>query len=80
MLHVTAVTCVGPTTLHVVFDDGSERRVELEGELWGEVFKPLRDPAFFRQAAVDPETGTVQWPNGADFAPEFLHRVGTKPG
>lgn len=77
MLHVTAVRCVGPTSLHVAFDDGSERRVDLEAELWGEVFEPLRDPAFFRQGAVDPETGTVRWPNGADFAPEFLHGVGT---
>ena len=46
------------------------------GELWGEVFEPLRDPEFFLQASVNAETGTVEWPNGADVAPGFLHERG----
>jgi hypothetical protein len=45
--------------------------------LWGGVFEPLKDPEFFRRVAVNPETRTVEWPNGADFAPEFLHARGT---
>lgn len=40
----------------------------------GEVFEPLKDPAFFRRVRLNPETGTVEWPNGADLAPEFLYR------
>lgn len=80
MLKLTAVSCVGPATLRVTFDDGSEKRVDLAGELWGEVFEPLRDPDFFRQARLNPETGTVEWPNGADLAPEFLHRKGQDIG
>ena len=43
---------------------------DLADELWGEVFEPLRDPAFFGRFTVD---HTLVWPNGADFAPEFLH-------
>jgi|GEM_PF-4879803 len=35
--------------------------------------EPLRDPSFFGQVAVDPETHTVVWPNGADMAPDALH-------
>ena len=38
--------------------------------------EPLKDPEFFRQASVNPETGTVEWPNGADVAPGFLHERG----
>jgi hypothetical protein len=38
------------------------------------VFEPLRDPEVFKRFRVDPEFRTLVWPNGADFAPEFLHR------
>jgi len=76
LLHVTSVRCIEPYRLRVSFDDGSVRVVDLTAELWGEVFEPLRDPDFFRQASVNPETGTVEWPNGADFAPTFLHERG----
>jgi len=73
---VTDVRVIGPYTLVVRFDDGVCRRVDLANELWGPVFEPLRDPAFFAKAFVDHEAGTVAWPNGADLAPEFLHEAG----
>jgi hypothetical protein len=43
----------------------------LAGELDGEVFEPLRDVDYFARFSVD---DTLAWPNGADFAPEFLHQ------
>jgi hypothetical protein len=52
------------------FDDGSVGEVDLSPELGGQVFEPLRDPAYFAGFTVDE---TLMWPNGADFAPEFLH-------
>ena len=55
------------------FSDGSEGEVDLRRELHGEVFEPLKDKKFFRSVAVHPEWHTIAWPNGADFAPEFLH-------
>ena len=76
LIHVTAVESLGPTSLRVWFDDDTVKDVELGDELWGEVFEPLRDPRFFRQAFLNPETRTVEWPNGADLAPEFLHARG----
>jgi len=39
---------------------------------WG-VFEPLRDPIYFAQVRVDPEAGTIVWPNGLDMAPEPLY-------
>ncbi len=55
------------------FEDGTEGETDLAGELTGEVFEPLRDPAFFASFKVNPDTGTIEWPNGADLAPEFLY-------
>jgi hypothetical protein len=55
------------------FRDGTEGEIDLEPELFGEVFEPLRDLAYFRQFTIHPEFETLVWPNGADLAPEFLH-------
>ncbi|MBI2783046.1 MAG: DUF2442 domain-containing protein [Gammaproteobacteria bacterium] len=45
-----------------------------ENELWGDVFEPLKDKARFAEFALDGELGTVVWPGGAEFAPEFLYQ------
>jgi len=63
------------------FADGLEGEIDLEPELQGEVFEPLRDPQMFARLRMDPELNTVVWPTGADFAPEFLYqRVRSAPG
>ena len=51
------------------FDDGKDGEVDLSAELAGEIFEPLQDPGYFAKFTVDE---TLTWPNGADFAPEFL--------
>jgi hypothetical protein len=75
-LHVTGVHHVEGYKLEVAFNDGAIKEVDLEDELYGEIFELLRDGEFFKQAKVNEETNTIEWPNGADFAPEFLHRIG----
>lgn len=75
-LHVNSVEPLEGYSLRLEFSDGSVRDADLSAELHGEVFEPLRDPLFFRKVAVNAETGTIEWPNGADFAPEFLHESG----
>lgn len=75
-LHVSRVTPVDSFRLIVDFSNGVTKEVDLSGELYGEIFEPLRDPARFREASLNEETGTVEWPNGADFAPEFLFELG----
>lgn len=57
------------------FADGTEGEADLAGELWGEMFEPLRDPLEFRRLRVDPELQTLVWPNGADLAPEHLYSL-----
>ena len=59
--------------IEVRFDDGKGGVIDLEGELWGEVFEPLKDLALFRRFRFDEELETIVWPTGADLAPEFLY-------
>ena len=54
------------------FNDGSEGIVDLKDQLYGEMFRSLRDKKRFRSFRVDPELETIVWKNGADLAPEFL--------
>ncbi len=75
MIRVTDARYVSGYTIWLRFNDGLEGEVDLSGELEGEVFEPLRDPSVFRSFAVHPELHTLVWPNGADFAPEFLHQL-----
>ena len=77
-LHINSVQHLGEFTLRIDFSDGSVREVDLSDELHGEVFEPLRDPQVFARVVVNPDTGTIEWPNGADMAPEFLHEKGTE--
>ena len=62
---------------HVVrlrFADGVEKTIDLDPYLHGPVFAEVRsDPAVFASVAVDPEAGTIAWPNGADLAPDVLY-------
>ena len=58
--------------IRVIFDDGLDGVIDLAGELWGEVFEPLRNTDVFQQFRVDTELDTIVWPTGADLAPEYI--------
>lgn len=68
---VVTVEVLPPYALRVAFDDGLVRDVELEPDLRGPMFEPLRDPDYFAQVFID--EGTVAWPNGLDLDPLVLH-------
>lgn len=72
MLHVRKVEYRSGHRLWLQFDDGAEGEADLRDYLDGSVFEPLRDPTVFAAVRIDPELRTITWPNGADFAPEFL--------
>lgn len=64
---------VAPFTLAVAFADGTEQRIDFRPVLEGPIFGPLQDLTAFNAATLDPEVGTLTWPNGADFDPATLH-------
>ena len=73
---ITSVTPVPDARLRVVFVDGTVGEVQMKSflsstKVKGTVFEMLRDPATFTQAQV--VLGAVQWPNGADLAPDAMY-------
>lgn len=75
IVHVTDVRCLGGYRLRLSFDDGTFGEVDFSQEEWAGVFAPLADPEYFAMVQLDEELGTIVWPNGADIAPETLHRL-----
>lgn len=73
IIHVTQAHLSGPYSLSLTFDNGVSKRINLRSELYGRVFEPLSDPEYFAQFHI--ENGTVVWPNGSDFAPDFLYNL-----
>ena len=73
MVRVIEAKYVKDYVIWLRFNDGTEGEVDLEPELYGEVFEPLKDKQFFKSFFLNPDWHTIAWPNGADFAPEFLH-------
>ncbi len=75
---VTFARRVTPSRLFLRFDDGAEGEVDIAAMVpFQGVFEPLRDPAYFAQVRVDPELGTIVWPNGADLDPLVLYAAVT---
>ena len=74
MLKVTDVDYVKDYELLLTFNDGTRKLCDLKPYLTGEVFGELLDRDKFIQYGL---TGyTIEWANGADLAPEFLHDIG----
>lgn len=74
LIDVTGVRVLGRYLVELRFANGELNVIDLEPLLWGPMFEPIvRDYAFFCQIAVDPEAGTIVWPNGADLSPRTLY-------
>jgi hypothetical protein len=69
---VVAIRVLSDYAIEAVFDDGVSGVVSLKERLYGPMFEPLRDPAFFGRARID-AFGAICWPNGADLAPDALY-------
>lgn len=70
-LHVREAKYLHDYVVWIRFNDGAEGEIDLEPELEGEVFGPLKDRDLFRRLRVDPEIETLVWENGAHLAPSF---------
>jgi hypothetical protein len=71
--HVVEARYVRGHTVWLRFRDGTAGEIDLGPALQGPIMEPLKDVGFFQRFSIHPEFRTLVWPNGADFAPEFLH-------
>lgn len=76
LLDIIAAQALDGYKLHLTFEDGAEGIVDIAQliEFTG-VFEPLSDAAYFAQVTVNPDLGTVYWPNGADLDPDVLYSL-----
>ncbi len=73
-MNITDVEILHDHVVRLRFADGADKTIDLEPYLHGPVFADTRtDPAVFAAVRVDPEAGTIVWPNGADLAPDVLY-------
>jgi len=80
---VVAVETLAAHRLRVSFMDGTQGEVDLgtllaSAAVEGTVFAALRDLAEFDKARV--VLGAVQWPCGADLAPDAMYDAIREPG
>src|SRR5690606_4992844 len=60
--------------LFLRFDDGQSGEIDIRDLVpFDGVFAPLRDPEFFAQVRINPELGSIEWPNGADLDTQVLY-------
>ncbi len=75
-LEVVKAEYLGGYKLRLHFNNGEVRVADLGPSLKGEVFEPLRDKEAFKRFRIP--FNTVEWENGADFAPEYLYKISSR--
>ena len=70
---VVNVEIIGPYTLRLTFTDNHKQTINFEPVLYGPNFEPLRDLKTINRVQLNRDTGTIEWPTGADFNPVVLH-------
>lgn len=77
---ITGVEYLDGTRLRLTFEGNERREVDIAQPVpFDGVFEPLNDPAYFRQVMVNPDVGTIVWPNGADLCPDVLYQCARLP-
>ncbi len=76
---VNQVRHVGQYRLELSFTDGTKGEVDFKSRVVGRggVFTPLEAVDYFGQVKIDPEAGTIMWPNEVDFCPDVLYYLVT---
>lgn len=76
---ITQVRHVQDYVLELTFADGVRAQLDFTKRIVGRggVFAPLQDVSVFKQVRVDPEIGTLVFPNDVDLDPDVLYSAAT---
>ena len=73
---VVEVRPLGDYLLQLRFEDGVSGVVDISEIVpFTGVFAPLQDKDFFAEVRVNPDIGTICWPNEADLDPDVLYSL-----
>jgi hypothetical protein len=72
---IVSVRAVRDYILDITFSDGAQGELDFRDRIVGRggVFTPLQDVNYFQRVRVNPETGTIEWPNQVDLDPDLLY-------
>jgi len=73
-IEVSKAEYIGEYRIALTFNNGVAKTVDLQNELTGAVYEPLRNPDYFKNFRI--KFNTIEWENGADYAPEYLYAIG----
>ena len=73
-LEVSSAKYLSDYKISLLFNNGESKTVDLSDKLIGKVFKPLKYKVYFQSFVI--KFNTIEWSNGADFAPEYLYDIG----
>ncbi len=74
LIWITKATYVSDFKISLTFNNGKNGVVELSKKIEKlPIYEPLRDKSYFKNFKLN--SWTIEWENGADFAPESLYRL-----
>lgn len=74
LVDVVSATVLEGYQVKLRFKDGVEGIVDISKMVkFSGVFAPLTDYNYFSKMSVNPDLGTISWPNGADIDPDVLY-------
>ncbi|MBQ5574594.1 MAG: DUF2442 domain-containing protein [Bacteroidales bacterium] len=74
-LEVIKAEYLSDYTIRLWFNNDVMKDVDLYDKLNGSAFQCLKNKENFKNFTV--KYNTIEWFNGADFAPEYLYEIGT---
>ncbi|MDE3046315.1 MAG: DUF2442 domain-containing protein [Verrucomicrobiota bacterium] len=79
MIRIKKATYLSGYKIKLLFSDGKIKVVDFENWIFGKknvYLEPLKEIEFFKKFELDEPKYTICWPNGADFCPDVLYKIG----